>query len=200
MSSERLSSGMTLMEVLVALTIVGMALALGFQALSQWDRAQAAFAGAERRSREAALAEAWIRESMRARILRPATRNPDGSLVEADTFVGSRTIVDLVTLSPLYGERGIPTKERWELSRHSDGWALVHSATSQPPLPLPTTEAPRFIYVDSAGKSHDRWPPTNRSSLPPGAPSLFGIAAGGFLWIEASDLRPGVNLNELPSE
>lgn len=200
MRGLRRCAGLTLMEVLVALTIVGMALALGFQALGQWDRAQMAFAGAERKTREAGLAEAWIREAMRARIMRPSFRHPDGTIIEGDRFVGNRSIAEFTTLSPLQGNRGTPKQQRWELRQAAESWELAQSETTGTVLSLPGNTPPRFVYVDSEGKTHDRWPPSSMARTTAGAPALFGIVIGEILWIEAADLRPESTLNELPTE
>ncbi|AUZ54182.1 hypothetical protein B1L07_02480 [Stenotrophomonas acidaminiphila] len=58
--------GLTLLEMMVVLLITGMAIALGFQSLGQWRRANAAIAGISGATQQATLTESWVESSLRS--------------------------------------------------------------------------------------------------------------------------------------
>lgn len=142
--------GLTLLEMMVVLIIAGMALALGFQSLGQWRRAEAAISALGSQVRQQALARDWLQSSLRA--LTP---------VEADPFSGTADTLHGTTLQPVFAPQGGATPIDWRIVRDGDGLHLdLGEAGGSPvPLPLPAAATAEFAYLDAEGKSHDRWPP-----------------------------------------
>ncbi len=64
----RQQDGLTLLEMLVVLLIAGMAIALGFQSLGQWRRANASISSISGATQQTTLTEAWLESSLRSLI------------------------------------------------------------------------------------------------------------------------------------
>ena len=60
--------GLTLLEMMVVLLIAGMAVALGFQSLGQWRRANAAISSVSGAIQQTTLTESWLTDSLRGLI------------------------------------------------------------------------------------------------------------------------------------
>jgi type II secretory pathway pseudopilin PulG len=171
------------MEMLVALTIIAMTMALGMQALMQWNRAQERFSEAERRGREILLSEQWIRGALRSRLARSDAAS-DGQPL--DLLEGEAKRLSFVTLSPIGGRRGVPARQTWLLVDTPDGQRLdIEGRTS---LRLPADASARFVFVDGNGEVHERWPPRKIESAT--FPAMVGLSLGSRLWIESQPLRP----------
>src|SRR5690606_2078355 len=99
----RRAAGLTLLEMLVVLIIAGMALAIGFQSLGQWRRADAAINGLNAQTRQATLARSWLESSVRALVP-----------VEDEEFSGDATGFAGVTLQPLLDSQGGATPVTWK--------------------------------------------------------------------------------------
>jgi hypothetical protein len=177
------ATGLTVMEMLVALTIIAVTMALGMQALLQWNRAQERFAEAEHRGREVVLGEEWVRSALRSRLARADTAD-DGQPLDA--LEGEAKRLSFVTLNPIGGRRGIPARQTWRLVEAPEGPRL--DVEGGPSLRLPGDDPPRFVYIDEEGEAHDRWPPRRIESAR--FPRLVGLALGPRVWIEAQVLRP----------
>lgn len=164
------TAGFTLLEMLVVLLITGMAMALTFQVLGQFQRAHARVGASERTTREQRLSDAWFRESVQG--LYPAA---DPATVEAGlstwlekaelepVFSGDADGFTGVTLSPVWAGQGIPTVQHWKIIRAPAGARLELMESGSPSLQLqlrlPHADEMRFLYLDTAGKSYSQWPP-----------------------------------------
>ena len=150
MTSDRYPQlGLTLLEMMVVLMIASMAVALGFQSLGQWQRANTAIAGAGGDIQQAMLTEAWLKSSINSLIP-----------IEGDTFQGSPVAFEGVTLQPVFAHQGGATPIRWSLTTAPRGPTLTlleHGKSFS--LPLPSATSAKFQYLDRDGKTHDRWPP-----------------------------------------
>ena len=65
MKGRHAMQGLTLLEMMVALLIASMALALGYQSLAQWRLAEAAISGHNGTLRQERLAQQWLESSLR---------------------------------------------------------------------------------------------------------------------------------------
>lgn len=159
--------GFTLLEMLVALLIAGMALALTTQALGQYQRAHTRATAGERGAREYRLSEAWFREAVRG--LYPASREGQdgrqavtraGTAQSAPRFSGDGDGFTGVTLSPLLAHQGVPVVQHWRVTRSAGRSRLEVEETGQRiVLALPPARSLVLHYVDSEGKLHEQWPP-----------------------------------------
>jgi prepilin-type N-terminal cleavage/methylation domain-containing protein len=182
MSRHRIR-GLTVLEMLVALAIVSMAMMLGMQGLMQWTRAQERFGATERIARETMLSEAWVRRALATRLARP-DRGEDGSL--RDALRGNAREMSLVSLSPILGSQGIARRQTWRIvSEAGASWLVVDDVHR---LRLPSGCGCSFIYIDNAGRTHDRWPAERLASDT--FPVLVGLITPESPWIAASSLRP----------
>lgn len=142
-------SGLTLLEMIVVMMIAGMALALGFQSLGQWRRAEMAIAGVGTSIRQDALMESWFSGSIQA--LTP---------IEEAPFAGSRDSLSGVTLAPVLATQGGSTPVSWSVEDKGDGIQLMlreHGVETR--FPLPRAQSAHFVYLDNEGKEHEQWPP-----------------------------------------
>lgn len=143
------ASGLTLLEMLVVMMIAGMALALGFQSLGQWRRAEVAIAGIGSNIRQDAMVESWFRESIRA--LTP---------VEDPVFSGEGTSLSGITLSPVLAGQGGNTPISWKIENEGSRLFLtLIEQGQQTVLPLPRATGAHFTYIDKEGKEYGQWPP-----------------------------------------
>lgn len=141
--------GMTLLEMLVVLMIAGMALALGFQSLGQWRRAETAITGLSGQARQVALTQAWVTDSLRSLVP-----------VESAPFSGSASELRGTSINAVLASRGGNTDVHWSLSSGTSGEVLTLVENGQTlSIPLADTRSAVFSYVDPEGKPHDRWPP-----------------------------------------
>lgn len=142
-------AGMTLIEMLVVLIIAAMALALGFQSLGQWRRANTAIDSLSAQSRQVILTRSWLQASARA--LHP---------VEERAFEGERNGWSGVTLQPILATQGGATPMAWELVREAGRVSLRAQENDDViELPLAGVQQAYFEFVDTSGRSHPQWPP-----------------------------------------
>lgn len=147
--SSSSESGMTLLEMLVVLVIASMALALGFQSLGQWRRANAAIETLTLQGRQMMLSRSWLESSIRG--LHP---------VEDTPFAGESDHWEGVTLQPVLETQGGATAMRWEIQREAGGVVLaLEEAGRALALPLGEFAGARFEYLDREGRLHPQWPP-----------------------------------------
>lgn len=145
----RRERGMTLLEMLVVLMIAAMALALGFQSLGQWRRAETAISGLTGQARQVTLSQTWLTDSLRSLIP-----------VEAAPFTGTATELRGMAVNAVLASRGGNTDVRWSLTPGASGQMLTLVENGQTlSMPLAGIRSAAFSYVDPEGKPHDRWPP-----------------------------------------
>ena len=142
-------SGLTLLEMIVVLRISGMALALGFQALVQWQRAQASIGAVGGQLREVTLTQDWLRDSLRG--LTPVKEAP---------FAGDDLALSGITLTPVTAGQGGSATIAWRIESGPRGLELSLEENGQAmQLPLPDSVSAHFSYLDEEGTSHRQWPP-----------------------------------------
>lgn len=147
--SGRRASGFTLLEMIVVLMIAGMAVALGFQALGQWMRAEAAIAATGSSTRETVLTESWLRDSLRGLVP-----------VQDPVFSGSADRLSGATLAPLLSGQGGFAPVAWRIDADAQGgWLVVEEHGRSLRLPLPDAAEAHFSYFDKEGEPHAQWPP-----------------------------------------
>lgn len=144
-------AGLTLIEMLVVLMIAGMALALGYQSLSQWRIAETSLSGVSDRIREQRLGQAWFETSIRALV--PVSDAP---------FAGDGRTLSGLTLSPPVATPGGTTSIRWTVvdERGVTMLALEEHGEEQLLLPLDGARTAHFEYLDPDGEVHAQWPPS----------------------------------------
>lgn len=142
-------SGLTLLEMMVVLLIAGMAMALGFQSLGQWRRAETAITSIQGATQQGALTEAWLRSSLRSLIP-----------IEEQLFHGTADAFDGICASPVLSHQGGAIDVEWKIETSATGVVLaLTEGDSLLELPLPNTVSASFLYVDGSGKAHREWPP-----------------------------------------
>lgn len=158
---RRYASGLTLLEMMVVLMIAGMALALGYQSLAQWRRAETSIAGLGGDLRQQRLAQQWFESSLRG--LLP---------VESAAFVGDAARLSGVTTRPVLASQGGASAVEWRIDPETPALLLEEDGKSLR-LPLETTGTIRFVYLDQEGKEHDQWPP--KLGLHPHLPAAIAL-------------------------
>lgn len=144
-------TGLSLLEMLVVLSIAGIALLLASQSLWQYQRAQSSAIYSERAGREYRLTEAWFRTAVRA--LHP---------VEDAPFAGDESGFRGLTLAPVLAGQGVPVVQEWRATdgpEAADGPLLLTEEGRRLPLVLRGAERVRFMYVDAEGRLQRQWPP-----------------------------------------
>lgn len=144
-----LQSGLTLLEMMVVLLIAGMAMALGFQSLNQWRRADAAISNIQGATQQGTLTEAWLRSSLRSLI--PIEERP---------FTGTNDKLEGVSAAAVLSHQGGASDVEWKIETGPGGVVLaLTEGSSKLDLPLPDTVSASFGYLDPDGKIHAQWPP-----------------------------------------
>jgi len=141
--------GLTLLEMLVVLLIAGMALALGFQSLMQWQRANAAISTAGGNLLQVQLTQQWLEGSLRSFIA-----------LEDRPFKGTAMQLEGMATRPVQWQQGGAGWVEWSLERTAGAVLLrlvENGKTLQ--LPLPGVVDAHFGYLDDAGNVHAQWPP-----------------------------------------
>lgn len=154
----RAQAGLTLLEMIVVLMIAAMALTLGFQSLTQWQRSDAAIAGVTGDLRQAKLVESWLRGAVRGLVP-----------VEEQPFEGEPTGWSGLTLGAVLSSQGGSTTQAWRVLDATGEVALELTEFGRASVfPLPGVISARFAYLDPEGGTHDRWPPAlgTGSNLP----------------------------------
>lgn len=145
--ARRLASGLTLLEMMVVLMIAGMALALGYQSLAQWRRAEASISGMGSALRADRLSRLWFESSVNGLV--PVDKAP---------FSGQPGSLSGYTTRPVVAGQGGLTAFNWEIDTEARTLVLDEDGR-QLQLPLPAAATSRFVYFDREGKEYDQWPP-----------------------------------------
>ena len=142
-------NGLTLLEMLVVLLIAGMAIALGFQSLGQWRRANATISSISGATQQATLTENWLESSLRSFIP-----------LEDEKFQGERDRLKGIAVQPVQSHQGGATLVEWSVRRENGNQLLTLTEDGrQLDLPLPGVTSASFAYMDKEGRLHDQWPP-----------------------------------------
>jgi general secretion pathway protein J len=145
----RRQNGLTLLEMLVVLLIAGMAIALGFQSLGQWRRANAAISSIGGATQQASLTEYWLESSLRSLIP-----------LEEVEFQGTGERLAGVAVQPVQSHQGGATGVEWTIHRTDGELSLgLTEDGKRLELPLPGAIGAHFGYLDKQGRVHDEWPP-----------------------------------------
>lgn len=153
-TSER---GLTLLEMMVVLLVSGMAIALGFQSLGQWRRANVAMSHVGSAVQQTALIESWFQSTVRGLAPVPATPSKDK---QEKSFEGNRESIEGTTTQPVQMHQGGTTAVTWRLENTGGGVQLtVTEAGKSFTTPLPGATHAQFSFIDAEGKVHDQWPP-----------------------------------------
>ena len=145
----RRQAGLTLLEMLVVLLIAGMAIALGFQSLGQWRRANAAISSISGATQQATLTESWFESSVRSLIP-----------LEEVAFAGKPDELTGIAVQPVQSHQGGATEITWLIKRQGGELQLsVDEEGRQLDLPLPGVTEASFAYMDKEGRLHEQWPP-----------------------------------------
>lgn len=175
--------GLTLLEMMVVLLIAGMALALGFQSLGQWQRAEEALDGSAGQTREAMLSEVWWRDSVRG------ITALFGAKVSGDSRAFSATSTGSVLGAP-----GAALPIRWQLQVGAQATSLLLDEDGRTAtLSLPYATAAQFVYFDAGGDRHEQWPPSlgEQKPLPAAIALVQEDSDGGIrVWLGAMTADP----------
>lgn len=146
---HRSERGLTLLEMMVVLLIGGMAIALGFQSLAQWRRANVAMSHVGSSVQQTALIESWFEDTVRG--LAPIPETP---------FEGQGQQMDGTTTQPVQMHQGGTTRVKWSIESVNDDIQLTVSEEGKSfQTRLPGVLKANFGFVDKDGKVHDQWPP-----------------------------------------
>lgn len=145
----RQQRGLTLLEMMVVLMIASMAIALGFQSLGQWRRANVAISSISGAVQQSTLIESWLKSSLRSLIP-----------VEDQPFKASATELEGIAIQPVLSHQGGATLVKWEVQPAQKHWELVlHENQKRTSLPLIDVKTASFAYIDKEGRAHSQWPP-----------------------------------------
>lgn len=142
-------AGLTLLEMMVVLLIAGMAIALGFQSLGQWRRANVTLSSISGATQQSTLTESWLESSLRSFIP-----------LKEEEFQGERDRLKGIAVQPVQSHQGGATQVEWSIQRENGNLLLKLSEDGkQLDLPLPGATNANFAYMDKEGRMHEQWPP-----------------------------------------
>lgn len=148
--------GFTLVEMLVVLMLVGLLVALVFDALAVFRVANERVADRSFQVREAALVRHWFAESVAGlRVVRDA---PGPGRAGAPAFEGDATGFRGTSLLPLRGGAGVPAGVAWRWDPGSKELSYRQSGGDAVVFPAPEGLS-GFAYFDGEGEWHAQWPP-----------------------------------------
>ncbi|MEM6485840.1 MAG: prepilin-type N-terminal cleavage/methylation domain-containing protein [Pseudomonadota bacterium] len=158
---ERRNSGLSLLELLVVLSLVGMVTTVLFQGygymLGTYQRIQVRQA----HESERALVNGWLRTSLESLL---AFTDP------SRRFQGSSDVLLGVSFQPLLAQAGLPTAISWELVPDNDSLTLVYTEQGQSgPLTIDVwsgVENAAFSYLGANGEWRSGWSGDAEDQLP----------------------------------
>lgn len=146
---HRLQSGLTLLEMLVVLLVASMAIAIGFQSLGQWRRANEAMTRVGGAIQQTTLTESWFEASVHSLI--PVNQSP---------FKGDREALHGTMTQSVQFHQGGATDTHWAIDNPQGQTQLTVTEDGKSlTLPLLDVESAHFTYLDKDGKPHEQWPP-----------------------------------------
>ncbi len=148
--------GFTLVEMLVVLMLVGLLVALVFDALAVFRVANERVADRSFAVRQASLVNHWFNESVAGLRVVPGASQPGRSGTPA--FEGDALGFRGTSLLPLRGGAGVAADVAWRLDTGTG--ELSYSQSGDPAVSFPAPEGMSgFVYFDGAGEWHQQWPP-----------------------------------------
>lgn len=179
--------GFTLLETLVALTVLALAATLMFQALDAYRLAQARVASVAGGIDRAQLFGSWWSETIQG--LSPG---PDPALRGDERTLAGHT------LNPLFASPGAPTEFGWRIERSRDGEEIVYLETGVERWRTRLREPARFVFFDASGAEHAAWPPElgEQDGLPAGIALVRG--EGPLQELRFASVRGPLHPVELP--
>lgn len=181
--------GMSLMEVLITLVIVGLIMGLVFDGIGGAARLSLRLTDAADALDRQYLAAEWWRRSVASAL---PTEGPD-----PPTFIGGPDRLQIATVSPLHARIGATRLVEWRLEREPSGAALVYAFGEETWTVARTANPdPRFAYR-AAGEDvwRERW--TERE--PPALVALEGLFTAPVLAHPRTRMLP-VQPSENPAE
>lgn len=172
------TAGMTLLEVLVVLVLVGMLTAAAFDGLSRiFDLRQRLGAWVDLAG-DSAISASWLRDSLAGLV--PEYENG------LHPFKGAEYALSGLTIAGLDTRPGVPVSMEWRFGSDGRDFVLEYrdSATASfRPYWRWTGDPGRFTYIADDGKSYPTWPPQNLT-LPTGViipqlPTAIRVDFGG---------------------
>lgn len=146
--------GFTVVEMLVVLMITGMALALGFQSLAQWQRAEETLQKVLADNRSSSLTAHWWQDSVRA-----------ATPTEEIAFRGEANYIRLMSLAPVFASQGGATPMEWKIvNEGSQAFLELKEFDREIRLPIRNARSAEFHYVGLDGRRSQQWPPELTSS------------------------------------
>ncbi|WP_374602794.1 prepilin-type N-terminal cleavage/methylation domain-containing protein [Arenimonas sp.] len=148
--------GFTLVEMLVVLMLVGLLVALVFDALAVFRMANERVADRSFTVRQATLVHHWFNESVAGlRVVVPA---PEPGRADAPAFEGTATGFRGTSLLPLRGGAGVAAEVAWQLD--AGAGELTYRQSGSPDVTFPAPEGMSgFVYFDGVDEWHEQWPP-----------------------------------------
>lgn len=141
--------GLTLLEMIVVLLIGGMAIALGFQSMGQWRRANIAMSHVGSAVQQTGLVESWFQATVRG--LKPISGAP---------FEGKEQRIDATTTQPVQMHQAGTTHITWSIESVNDEAQLTVDEEGQSfHTRLPGVTRAAFNFIDDEGKVYEQWPP-----------------------------------------
>lgn len=148
--------GFTLVEMLVVLMLVGLLVALVFDALTVFRVANERIAVRSFDTRETYLVRQWFNESVAG--LRVADEAAGAGQASAPAFEGGPLGFRGTSLQPLQGGAGIPARVAWRFDPAAG--QLLYQQADGPVLAFPSPEGlTGFFYFDGVDTWHTQWPP-----------------------------------------
>lgn len=146
--------GLSLMELMVALVLVGLLATVIVQGVAFFGVSYEAVKRNRRDATHAALRQRWFVSAARGIL-------PYG--LESQAFQGDATAFETITLQPLNAEPGMATRVRWEVTEgpwrgitYTEDGVTEDGAVTWRILSSDLDLA--FQYADAAHRWHDRWP------------------------------------------
>lgn len=163
--------GMSLMEVLITLVIVGLIMGLLFDGIGGAARLSLRLTDAADALDRQYLAADWWRRSVASAL---PTEGPD-----PHTFVGASDSLQMTTVHALHARPGATRPVEWRLVRDAEGTALVYAFGEETWTVARSRDAQaRFAY---RGAGQDVWRPDWNEREPPALVALEGFFSAPVL-------------------
>lgn len=183
-------TGFTLLEVLVVLVLVALVSTTILQGFTFAINVQTRIKKQLTETQNSALQENWFRETVRS--FQPNFSN------NKEGVIGTASEVKGISLTPLYGQTGIPTATLWRLKSSGATSSLYYKIDKLPEIRVATWNSRdvTFKYTDAKGEFHSSWPPDDETTgLPKGILISTPPKAQGFAWYAAISNSQTIDFN-----